>query len=92
MNITKQTLFISRKAKAKELESLLSTLSQLTQNNQECVLSSVYQCNDEVNEFLLYEQWTSENSFINFRKSDIYKDFQRKSELLVLKSEVLKLD
>lgn len=92
MNVTKQIVYISKNKNANELEKLLTLLSQLNQNNPECVHSSIYGCDDESNEFLLYEQWKSEKSFELFRRSNLYKDFEEKSRPFLHRVELLRLD
>lgn len=92
MSIIKQTLYIAHKEKINETEQLLMTLCQLSQNLPSCEASSIYQCEDESNEFLHYEQWSNENSYHEFKQSKIFKEFESASSVLIRKVEVLRLD
>ncbi len=92
MSIIKQTLYIAHKDKTNESEQLLMTLCQLSQNMPLCEASSIYQCEDESNEFLHYEQWSDENSYRAFKNSKTFKEFESASQVLIRKVEVLRLD
>ncbi len=91
MSITTQTLYISRKSKHGALSEALSHLKTYSLNVSGCLGFEVFQCDEEVNEFLVYEQWQDQNSLDVFKKSDIYKLFLKQKETLVYRTENLNL-
>ena len=92
MSIVKQNLFISKPKNAKQLEQFLSTQCQLSMQNPSCKLSDIYKCEEDINEFLLYEEWQDENSYKAFQSSTEYKNIDEKIKTVMVRKEFLRFD
>ncbi|WP_164969774.1 antibiotic biosynthesis monooxygenase family protein [Arcobacter sp. F2176] len=89
MSIIKQTIYQSRKNKEKELEIKLYNLKNLLVDFEACDYFGVYKSDDCDDEFLVYEEWKSEEDYVASQDSEAYKSFQKTYDELVLKKHNL---
>ena len=89
MSIVKQELYIARKAKNKELQVLLSNLVFASMKEDGCTAFEVYQSDEDINEFLVYSEFKSDEAFNKHNSSEPKKALDKRFEELVLKKEIL---
>jgi len=89
MSYTKQTIFLSRKGKELHLEVELFNLQKLVLKEDACLHFEVYKSDECNNEFLVYEQWNSEDDYKKVILKKYYTEFEKKSIESVLKKENL---
>ena len=63
MNFRKQIIYIARKSKELYLEVELFNLQKLSLKQKPCLYFEVYKSDDCKEEFLVYEEWESEESY-----------------------------
>lgn len=90
MSITIQTLFIAKKTKKQQLEQ---QLYQLKENalRAKALHFELFQCDEEENEFLLYEEWSTQAQREAFLLTDDFKKFEVNKSENLYRSEVLNL-
>ncbi|WP_428025300.1 antibiotic biosynthesis monooxygenase family protein [Arcobacter sp.] len=89
MSIIKQTIYLARKTKEKDLEKKLYNLKSTLLDIKGCVYFEIYKSDDCDDEFLVYEEWDSEEFYTNSLSSESYKTFQKSYDELVLKKHNL---
>lgn len=90
MSITIQTLFIAKKTKKQQLEQQLLQIKEFALKAK-ALHYEVFQCDEEENEFLLYEQWTSQANREAFHLTSEYKLLEKKRTENVHRVEELNL-
>ena len=89
MSIIKQTIYLARKTKENDLEKNLYNLKNSILNLDGCLYFEVYKSDDCDNEFLVYEEWESEENFTNSCSNEAYNSFHKIYDELVLKKHNL---
>jgi quinol monooxygenase YgiN len=89
LSIIKQTIYQSRKNKEKELEKKLYNLKNLLVDFDACNCFAVCKSDDCDDEFLVYEEWKSEETYTASQNSEAYLTFQKTYDELVLKKHNL---
>lgn len=89
MNFRRQIIYIARKSKELHLEVELFNLQKLSLKDTFCEYFEVYKSDDCKEEFLVYEEWQSEESYKESLKKVPYLNFMKKYDELVLKKESL---
>ncbi|WP_419764384.1 MAG: antibiotic biosynthesis monooxygenase family protein [Arcobacter sp.] len=89
MSIIKQTIYLARKTKEKDLEKKLYTLKNLLLDMKGCIYFEVYKSDDCDDEFLIYEEWDSEELYTSSLSSEAHITFQKYCDSLVLKKHKL---
>lgn len=89
MSLIRQTVFIAKQGKENELKKLLFTLLFNIKKTPGCVNFEVYEADEDSSEFLVYEEWSNEESFENYKKSDEYASLVELKKPLVKREEVL---
>lgn len=89
MNFRKQVIYIARRTKELHLEVELFNLQKLSLKDEFCEYFEVYKSDDCKEEFLVYEEWKSEDSYKESLKKKPYLSFMTKYDELVLKKESL---
>lgn len=91
MSITKQRLFIARNSKSTELEKLLSILKDYVSKEVGCKYFEIYRSDDDENEFLVYEEWSSQEAFNAYQEQGYFKTFKAQSVQSVLKEHFINI-
>lgn len=89
MELKKQIIYIARKSKELYLEVELFNLQKASLKNRACLYFEVYKSDDCKEEFLVYEEWESEESYKENEKTKAYLEFIKKYDELILKKENL---
>lgn len=85
MSIIKQTIYLARKTKEKDLEKKLYNLKNLLLDMKGCIYFEVYKSDDCNDEFLIYEEWDSDELYTSALSCEGYVTFQKSYDKLVLK-------
>jgi len=85
LSIIKQTIYLARKNREKDLEKKLYSLKNLLLDLEDCICFEVYKSDDCDDEFLVYEEWSSEDSLKTSQVNVAYESFQKTYDELILK-------
>jgi quinol monooxygenase YgiN len=89
LSIIKQTIYLARKTKEKDLEKKLYNLKNSLLDMKGCIYFEVYKSDDCDDEFLIYEEWDSEELYTSSLSSEAYVSFEKYCDTLVLKKHNL---
>ncbi|RXI47482.1 hypothetical protein CRU99_02305 [Malaciobacter mytili] len=89
MSIVKQTVYIANQSKQNDLKKLLFTHLLNIKKFNGCLNYEVYEADDDELEFLVYEEWASEEAIANYKQSQEYEKFMALKKVLVRREEIL---
>ncbi len=89
MSIVKQTVYIANQSKQNDLKKLLFTHLLNIKKFTGCINYEVYEADDNELEFLVYEEWSSDETIANYKKSQDNENFNNLKKKLVKKEEIL---
>ncbi len=89
MSIVKQTVYIANQSKQNDLKKLLFTHLLNIKKFNGCLNYEVYEADDDELEFLVYEEWASEEVITTYKQSQQYENFSSLKKPLVRREELL---
>ncbi len=89
MSIVKQTVYIANQSKQNDLKKLLFTHLLNIKKFNGCLNYEVYEADDDELEFLVYEEWASEEAITTYKQSQQYENFSSLKKPLVRREELL---
>lgn len=91
MSTIKQHIIIAKKNKIIEVEKELLVQRNHLENVDSCESFEIYQSDDEGNEFLVYQEWSSKETYDTYLNSNMYQLFEEKIKPLMIRKEELNL-
>lgn len=75
MSLVKQTVYIAKQKKQNDLKKLLFTHLLNVNKVEGCKNYEVYEADEDETELLVYEEWSSEELFNDYKQTQEYKNF-----------------
>lgn len=89
MSVIKQTVYIANQLKQNDLKKLLFTHLLNIKKFNGCINYEVYEADEDELEFLVYEEWASEEAITTYKQSQEYEKFISLKKPLVRREELL---
>ncbi|AXH09290.1 hypothetical protein CP960_02150 [Malaciobacter halophilus] len=89
MSLVKQTVYIAKQKKQNDLKKLLFTHLLNVNKVEGCKNYEVYEADEDETELLVYEEWSSEELFNDYKQTQEYKNFNEQKKSLIKREEVL---